>query len=68
MVEENLTAIININPGMDSAVIALQQEILRLQSFADARIIATAEDVKLATEDLSLLVKLKKAIEDKRKE
>ena len=68
MVEENRTAIININPGMDQAVIALQQEILRLQSFADARIIATTEDVKLATEDLSLLVKLKKAIEDKRKE
>ena len=68
MVEENRTAIININPGIDQAVIALQREISIIQQFADSRTITTAEDVKLATDDLSLIAKLKKAIEDKRKE
>ena len=68
MVEENRTAIININPGSDQAVVALHQEALKLQQFAESVTIATSEDVKLVTDDLSLLAKLKKAIEEKRKE
>ena len=61
-------AIIQVAPTEDQSVIALYHEAQRLQVFAEVRIIITGEDVVLATEDLSILARLKKAIEEKRKE
>jgi hypothetical protein len=63
-----ITAIINIAPGQDAGVLALQGQVLGLLSYAQTRVIKSDEDVKLATDDLSLMSGLKKAIESKRKE
>lgn len=62
------TAVIRIYPQGDSAVTLLYNEGVRLRQYAEARLIKTNEDVKVATNDLSLIAKLKKAIEEKRKE
>jgi len=62
------TAIINISPQTDAAVISLQAEVTSLLKYAESRLIAGDADVKSATEDLSLLAKLKKAVADKRKD
>lgn len=62
------TAVIKVNPGQDLAVTVLQDEANKLQVYAQNLTITTNDDVKLATNDLSLLSKLKKAIEEKRKE
>lgn len=62
------TALIKVNPSGDPAVLQLQNEAVRLQHYAEGRIILSEEEVKLATEDLSCLSKLKKAIQEKRKE
>ncbi len=62
------TAIIKVNPSRDETVIALLTEVQGLFQWAEVRTIAADVDVKSATEDLSLIAKVKKAIEDKRKE
>ena len=62
------TAIVRIKPDIDETVIALYKEACSLQEHAEARAITSDEDIKSATNDLSLISKLKKAIEDKRKE
>ena len=65
---EAVTALINISPDKDAAVTALYRESEKLLAFARGRVIATNEDLAPATEDLSLIANLKKAIEGKRKE
>jgi len=62
------TAVINISPQTDPAIISLQAEAAKLLQYAEVRTITGDADVKLATEDLSLLAKIKKAIADKRKD
>jgi len=66
MTEE--TAIINVKPDANEAVIALYQEAIALEVRAVKIVIATDEDVKSVTNDLSVIAGLKKAIEEKRKE
>lgn len=68
MSEITSTAIIKVNPQGDEAVLALVAEGQKLKSYAESRVILADTDVASATDDLSLLAKLKKAIEDKRKE
>jgi len=65
---ENSTAVIKVNPNSDPGVVDLSQSVQRLQVFAEGLIIAKEEDVKLATDDLSIIARLKKTIEEKRKE
>lgn len=55
-------------PTTDRAYCALREQAHGLLAFAEARTVTTDLDVKPATEDLSIISKLKKAIEDKRKE
>ena len=62
------TAVVKIYPQGDSAVTLLYNEGVRLRQYAEAMLIKTDEDVKTATNDLSILAKLRKAIEEKRKE
>jgi len=62
------TAIIKIAPAEDTAVRALVQQSRVILQYAEARVIIANIDLTLATEDLSLIAKLKKAIEEKRKE
>lgn len=61
-------AIININPREDLAVIELKSHAESLLDYALKRTIVSDADVKTATEDLSLVSTLKKAIEAKRTE
>lgn len=72
MENENLavtdTAIIKISPGRDSAVLALMGEGQKLKEFAVCRVIAKDEDLKPAIDDLSLIAKLKKALNEKKAE
>jgi len=67
-IESESTALVRVNPQGDLAVIALHQEGIRLRQYAEVRVVAADGDVKDATNDLSIIVGLKKAIEEKRKE
>ena len=66
--DSTTTAIVKVKPQTDEAVIALHEQSLKLEQYAVALIIASDGDVKSATNDLSIISGLKKAIEDKRKE
>jgi len=71
MSEENTqqnTALVKVKPEADAAVIALHEQSLKLEHYATALVIASDDDVKGATNDLSIISGLKKAIEEKRKE
>lgn len=62
------TAVVRIYPQGDRVVTLLYNEGVRLRQYAEARLIKTDEDIKAATNDLALISKLKKAIEEKRQE
>jgi len=62
------TSLALINPRQDESVIALHNEANKLLDYANARTITTLEDAKSATNDLSLISKLRKAMETKRKD
>ncbi len=66
--EMDNTSLIRINPQQDLEVMHFYEEAKKLQQYAEIRTIATAEDTKAATNDLSLIAKLKKAMESKRKD
>jgi len=53
---------------MDDRVIALYLEGGRLKEYADALVVGNSDDVKRATDDLSTISGVKKAIEEKRTE
>ena len=61
------TALIQVRPEGNEAIVALYEEGCKLQRYAEARIIVADADVENATNDLSLIAKLKKAIEGERK-
>jgi hypothetical protein len=56
------TSIIQILPESDLKFLMLKNEITRILEFANKRVITSAEDVKSATEDLSTIANLKKAL------
>ncbi len=60
--------IVQVNPGADPAITALRTECDRLLAWAESRVVTNNEEVELATEDLSGLANLLKAIETRRKE
>ena len=60
--------LIKNNPREDLAIMALYDEANKLLEYANNRVIATLDDTKAATNDLSLIAKLKKAMEAKRKD
>jgi hypothetical protein len=62
------TALVKVNPSIDSAVAALHSRALWFQAAADELVIASDDDVTNAITDLSTIASIKKAIEDKRKE
>lgn len=62
------TAVINIAPGQDVAVQNLLDEVMKVKEYADKREIASLEDDKDATNDLTAMRNLKETIEEKRKE
>jgi hypothetical protein len=67
MGEEN-TALVKVKPEQDIEVQSFYDQALKLAEYAEARDIAIIEDLKPATDDLSIIAKVKKAFEEKRKE
>ena len=65
---EKPTALVKIKPEQDIEVQSFYTEALKLQEYAKARIIVTVKDLKPATDDLSIIARVKKALEAKRKE
>lgn len=61
-------ALVKVSTDDDLAVKQLYQEGLRLKHYADALVISANTDLKGVTNDLSLIAKLKKTLEEKRKE
>jgi len=61
------TAVIQIRPQGDQAVIALYDQAVRLAQYARALTIASGEDVKGATNDLGIITGVMKAIEVEQK-
>uniref|UniRef100_A0A6H1ZR85 Uncharacterized protein n=1 Tax=viral metagenome TaxID=1070528 RepID=A0A6H1ZR85_9ZZZZ len=59
---------IALRPGEDMEVHDYFEEARKLLEYAEARVIKTIDDAKLATDDLSIISRLKKAMEAKRKE
>ncbi len=57
-----------LRPGEDIEVHSYFLESMKLLDYAEHRIIKTLEDAKVATDDLSIISRLKKAMEAKRKE
>jgi len=55
-------------PGADIEVMSYFAEAKKMLLYAEARVIATVEDVKMATDDLSIIAKTKKAMEAKKRE
>jgi hypothetical protein len=62
------TAIINISPENDLVVLHLLCEANQLRDYALARVIATDDDLKLATDDLAVIAKVRKALAEKKAE
>lgn len=62
------TAVVKIKPEADAEVMMFCHQARELQQYAEARVIRIAEDLKLASDDLIISRRLKKALEEKRKE
>ena len=56
------TAIIIINPGANQAIVNLKGEITKLMEYTTSRVIKSDTDLTPATNDLTLISKLKKAV------
>lgn len=56
-----------LRPGEDIEAHGYYIEALKLVVWAEGRVITTVEDIKVATDDLSLISKLKKAMEEKKR-
>lgn len=65
---EETNIVVLTTPDKDSVVLKIYEESLKIRDVAARRVITNLDDLKKATDDISLLTKLKKAIEDKRKE
>lgn len=57
-----------LRPGEDIEAHGYFEEAMKCLEYAKSRVIATVEDVKVATDDLASISKLKKAMEGKKKE
>lgn len=68
MTTAQTTAVVNIEPKQDEAVLKLGSEAIRVWQYAQKLEVRTTEDVRHATEDLSLIANIRKQLEAKRKE
>ena len=64
--DQESTALVHIAPSTDPGVIVLYNEAVGLLAYANDRTIATDDDAKLATDDLGIMSRLKKAFEARR--
>ena len=62
------TAIVRVKPEQDVLVRAFYDQALGLKEYAEQRVITTVADLKPATDDLSIIAKVKKGLNEKRAE
>lgn len=67
MAEDETKSIAIVEPTQDLEVTSFYNEALKLREYAETRIINSTEAMKLATDDLSVIARVKKSIEEKRK-
>lgn len=65
---QETSALIEVRPQADESVIALYEQSVKLEQYATALVITSDDNVKSATNDLSIISGLKKSIEEKRKD
>ena len=65
MVENSLLL---AQPSADAEVMSFYNEAIRLREYAEARVIATNDDLKPANDDLTIIARVKKGMEEKRKD
>jgi len=65
MTENNLVL---IKPETDAQIVAFYNEAISLRDFATARVIVSNDDLRPANDDLAIIAKVKKGMEEKRKE
>lgn len=65
---EPTNALLVIKPEANDEVLPIYAKALKLLDYAEKRVIATAEDIKPATDDLAIISTVKHTLEDKRKE
>jgi len=58
----------DLEPGTDLDIISYHDEAVKLRDYAEKLTIATLDDMKVATDDLTIIATFKKAMEAKRKE
>lgn len=68
MAEPQTTTLVQIAPAANAAVAILYQEGIRALQYAEARAVRTDDDVKAATDDLSIIAGRKKVMEEWRKD
>ena len=61
-------AVANVLPDLDPVVIKLREEVHKLLAYSQQRAVATIGDAGSATNDLTIMSELKKALDGKRKE
>ncbi len=64
---QETTALVKVRPEADEAVVALYKQAKRLLLYAEALTIVHEDDVRRATNDLSIISGIKKSVEEKRK-
>lgn len=62
------TTLTVIDPNTDLEIQKLHGEAVKLENYAKSRVITTKEDLKPATNDLTIIARLKKAFESRRHE
>ena len=65
--QQETAALIQVQPALDDRVRALYKEGVKLKDYALTRVIEGDDDIKVATNDLSIIAGVKKAIEEKRR-
>ena len=63
-----MTTELALKPGADQEVLKFYSQAQKLLEYAENRIITSADDLKLANDDLAVISKVKKAMEAKRKD
>jgi len=66
--KEQTTSLVKVKPEADTEIMVFYNQALELRDYAEARIIATSDDLKPANDDLSIIRRVRKAMEARRKE
>ena len=66
-IENGGVAMLPVKPELDLEVQGLHEEAVKLKEYAEARVITSNQDMVDSTNDMSMIVNLKKALEERRK-